>query len=81
MLIELRGGLVDVQAEEGGEGDDVRYNLGLQVLVGYPVDIGGEEIELNGQAPLRGLQLAHHGQHCVVDPGVFVDISIHAADI
>lgn len=29
LLIELRGGLVDAQAEEGGEGDDVRYNLGL----------------------------------------------------
>ena len=62
-------GLVDPQIEERGEGDDVREDFALELFVGNPVDIGREEIELHGQAPFRGLQLAHQRQHGVAYAG------------
>ena len=55
----------------------MRYNLGLQVLVGNPSNVCREEVHLDRQTPLRGLQLAHHNHHIVVYALVLIQIAVY----
>ena len=44
LKIDARGGLVEPYAEQRCEGNNVRHNFGLQVLVWHPVDSLGKEV-------------------------------------
>ena len=59
----------------------MRDNLGLQVLVGYPVDIRREEVQFDGNAPLGGLKLSNHDGHAFVYAGVRVEIFVNTTHI
>ena len=68
--------LEEAQAEPGQSGDDVLDDVGCDMLVGDPVFLAGEEVELYRQTFRCGLELTHEDAEISIDLGDGTEIML-----
>ena len=68
--------LEHAEAKGGKHSKHMLKDFRLQVFVGHPVRSVREELELQGQALCRGLQLAHHDNHLLIHAMVTTQVAL-----
>lgn len=69
--------LEGIETEGRQHGGEVLHDLGLDGFVARPVLVGGEAVNLNGQAVLGGGQRSHHQHQIAADEGVAAQVECH----